>query len=96
MLSRKIKGPLVGETSGPKEGVMAAANREQIYGMCPRTSTMRISIDDAQAVYQADQIGGARAEIVRFTVGEDLPSAKGMEYGNWIDLVKQKVQVYES
>ena len=85
----------MGETSGPKEGVMAAANRKQIYSMGPRTSTTRISTDDAQAVYQADQIGGARAEIIRFTVGEDLPSAKGMDYGNWLALVKQKVQVYE-
>lgn len=50
---------------------------------------------DAQMVYQLDQTGGAKAEIVRFTINLPLPDAKGMRFGPWLDLVKQTVQVYE-
>lgn len=52
-------------------------------------------MDDAMMVYQLDQIGGAKAEIVRFTINQPLPNASGLEFGPWLDLVKQTVQVYE-
>lgn len=67
----------------------------QSYSRTGSESTGRISMADAQMVYQLDQIGGAKAEIVRFTINLPLPDAKGMLFGPWLDLVRQTVQVYE-